>query len=319
MFTKNVRRVALIGTGFVGMSFAYSLMNQGGADELVLIDLDVRKTEGEAMDLNHGVAFAPSNMKVWAGTYADCQYADIVVITAGAAQAPGETRLDLTAKNTKIMKSIVEQIMANGFNGIMVVASNPVDILSYVAWKASGLDKSRVIGTGTSLDTARLRYMIGQYIDIDSRNIHAYMMAEHGDSSFVPWTNVYVGSKPLLQMIDESEQLHMEDLQGIYESVRDAAYEIIERKKATYYGIGMALTRIVKAIFNDENSILTLSTYLDGEYGHSDVYIGVPAVINRLGIREIITLDLNEVDQAKFDKSANTLKETMNDAVHPYL
>lgn len=319
MFTKNVRRVALIGTGFVGMSFAYSLMNQGGADELVLIDLDVRKTEGEAMDLNHGVAFAPSNMKVWAGTYADCQYADIVVITAGAAQAPGETRLDLTAKNTKIMKSIVEQIMANGFNGIMVVASNPVDILSYVAWKASGLDKSRVIGTGTSLDTARLRYMIGQYIDIDSRNIHAYMMAEHGDSSFVPWTNVYVGSKPLLQMIDESEQLHMEDLQGIYENVRDAAYQIIERKKATYYGIGMALTRIVKAIFNDENSILTLSTYLDGEYGHSDVYIGVPAVINRLGIREIITLDLNEVDQAKFDKSANTLKETMSDAVHPYL
>lgn len=316
---KNVRRVVLVGTGFVGMSFAYSLLNQGGAEELVLVDLDKNKAEGEAMDLNHGLAFAPRKMKIWAGDYSDCGDADIVVITAGAAQAPGETRLDLCAKNTKIMRSIVEQIMASGFDGIFLVASNPVDIMTYVTQKVSGLPKSRVIGSGTTLDTARLRFMMGEHLNVDSRNIHGYIMAEHGDSSFVPWTHTYVGTKPILELVDEREDLDLGQLQTIYENVRDAAYAIIERKKATYYGIGMALTRVVRAILNDEHSILTVSALLEGQYGCEGAYIGTPAVITRDGIQEVVELDLNAVDQAKMTKSFTTLKATIEASTDPYL
>ena len=192
------RKLVLVGTGFVGMSMAYSFLSTGGIDELVLIDVDKEKAIGEAMDLQHGLPYARGKMSIYAGDYADCKDASIVVITAGAAQKPGETRLDLTAKNAKIMKSIVEQIMASGFDGILVIASNPVDGMTYVAQKVSGLPKHRVIGSGTILDTARLRYMMSEYLDVSSSNIHAYIMGEHGDSSFVPWTHAYVGSKSLL-------------------------------------------------------------------------------------------------------------------------
>lgn len=320
MKSKNSnRRVVLVGTGFVGMSFAYSLVNQGGVEELVLLDVDKNKAEGEAMDLSHGLAFAPSKMKIWAGDYRDCGEADIVVITAGAAQLPGETRLDLAAKNTRIMKSIVEQIMLSEFDGILVVASNPVDIMTYVAREVSGLEANRVIGSGTTLDSARLRYMIGDYLNIDSRNVHAYIMGEHGDSSFVPWTKATIGSKLLLELLDDKGNLDMAELQSIYENVRDAAYDIIQRKKATYYGIGMALTRLTKAIINDENSILTVSTKLNGEYGQEDVYIGVPSIINRDGVREVIDLNLNAVDQNKMNSSIIKLKETMKETVDPII
>ncbi len=309
---SGVRRVVLVGTGFVGMSFAYSMLNQGGLEEFILIDVNHSKAEGEAMDLSHGLAFAPKRMEIWAGTYADCKTADIVVVTAGAAQAPGETRLDLVEKNAKIMRSIIRDIMKSGFNGILVIASNPVDVLTYVAWQESGLPRHRVIGSGTTLDTARLRYELGKYLGIDSRNIHGYIIGEHGDTEFPVWSHTQVGVKPLLDIINENKQYSCDDLEQIYINVRDAAYHIIERKRATYYGIGMALARIVRAILSDENSSLCVSSYLNGEYGHRDIFIGVPAIINRNGIREVLELNLTGSERDKLAKSVAVLKETLD-------
>lgn len=305
---QETRKLVLVGTGFVGMSMAYTFLNTGGIDELVLIDMDVNKAQGEAMDLNHGLPYASSQIKIKAGDYADCGNATIVVICAGAAQKSGQTRLDLTITNTKIMKSITEQIMASGFNGILIVASNPVDLMTYVVQKVSNLQKNQVIGSGTILDTARLRYLISDYLKISSNNIHAYMMGEHGDSSFVPWTHAYVGAKSLLELLDERHK-SLSDLHEIYSQVQNAAYEIIEKKKATYYGIGLSLNRLVSAILNDEKAILTVSCYQENEYQRSGLYIGVPAIIHRNGIAEIIRLSLNEVDQTKFHHSCDTLKE----------
>lgn len=320
MIENNVRRVALVGTGFVGMSFAYSLINQGIADELVLIDVNVDKTVGEAMDLNHGIAFAPSTTKVFAGTYADCEYADIVVITAGAPQLVGETRLDLAAKNAKIVKSITEQIMEYPFTGIIVVASNPVDIMTYVVQKVSGLPTERVVGSGTVLDTSRLRYSLGNYTGVSSKSIHAYILGEHGDSSFVPWSNSFIGTKSLVQYLKDNNMYSQEKLDEIYVDVRDAAYKIIEYKKATYYGIGMGLARIVKAIFNDENKVFTLSAHLSaGAYGQDDIYIGVPAILARTGIKDVLKLDLTDEEMAKFSSSAKQLKEVITNTVDPLL
>ena len=302
------RKIVLVGTGFVGMSMAYSFLSTGGIDELVLLDVAKEKAVGEAMDLQHGLPYARGKMEIYAGDYADCRDASIVVITAGAAQKPEETRLDLTAKNAKIMKSVVESIMASGFDGILIIASNPVDGMTYLAQKVSGLPKERVIGSGTILDTARLRYMMSEYLDVSSSNMHAYIMGEHGDSSFVPWTHAYVGSKSLLELLDEKGK-PLSDLHDIYTNVQQAAYEIINRKKATFYGIGLSLNRLVHAVLDDENAILTVSAYQEGEYQQKGLYIGVPAVVNREGIREVIRLKLNEVDQAKFDSSCRTLKE----------
>lgn len=312
------RKVVLVGTGFVGMSFAYTLMNQKGIDELVLIDVAKEKAEGEAMDLSHGLPYAGSKMKIYAGEYSDCSDASVIVITAGAAQKPGQTRLDLTAINTKIMKGICEQIKASGFNGVIVVASNPCDVMTYVAQQASGLPRSQVLGSGTMLDTARLRYLLGEYLNVNSENVHAYIMGEHGDSSFVPWTNSYIGAKSLLEEVEERGE-DFAKLLDIYQDVRDAAYEIINRKKATYYGIGMSLARLVVAIINNENTILPLSVYQDGEYGHEGLYIGVPAVVNSEGIREVIKLPLNEQEQDKFDNSCNELKKIIDEIVTPIL
>ena len=302
-------KVVLVGTGFVGMSMAYAMLNRGGVNELILIDIDKDKTIGEEMDLSHGLPFAPQKMVIKAGDYDDCKDAQIVVITAGIAQKPGQTRLELAETNTKIMKEITQNIMKSGFNGIIVVASNPVDLMTYVVAKVSGLPKNQVLGSGTVLDTARLRYLIADYLKISSKNIHAYIMGEHGDSSFVPWDYAYVGCKKVINVMKDNKH-PMSDLEKIHENVVKAAYEIIEKKKATYYGIGMGLNRIVRAILDNENAILTVSTYLkDGAYGQDDIYIGVPAIVNSNGVRELLTLDLNEKEQQKLNESCKIIKE----------
>ena len=308
-------KVVLVGTGFVGMSMAYSMLNRGGVNELVLIDIDKDKTIGEEMDLSHGLPFAPQKMVIKAADYDECKDAQVVVITAGIAQKPGQTRLELAETNTRIMKSITQSIMASGFNGIIIVASNPVDLMTYVVSKVSGLPKNQVFGSGTVLDTARLRYLMSDYLRVSSKNIHAYIMGEHGDSSFVPWEHAYVGCKKIKDVMKDNNH-PMEDLEKIHKDVINAAYEIINKKKATYYGIGMSLNRLVKAVLDNENSILTVSTYLkDGQYGQDDIYIGVPAVINSNGIRELVDLELNEEEQAKLDNSCKIIKEMRENSI----
>ncbi len=308
----NKRKIVLVGTGFVGMSFAYSLLNQGGVNELVLIDIDTAKAEGEAMDLSHGIPSAPTKMKIKAGDYSECKDADIVVITAGINQKPNQTRLELVEINTKIVKEITENVVKNEFQGIFVVASNPVDIMTYVVARASGFPKEKVIGSGTALDTARVRFLVGEYLQVSSKNIHAYVMGEHGDSSFVSWENSYVGCKSLKDVMKDNNY-PLSELDQIHQSVVNAAYEIIEKKKATYYGIGVALTKIIKAILNDENEIMTLSTYQRGEYNQEDIYIGVPAILGANGVQEILKLKLSEEDQMKFDNSCNILRDTIKE------
>ena len=301
-------KIVLVGTGFVGMSMAYSMLNRGGINEIILIDVDKEKTKGEEMDLSHGLPYAPQKMTIKAGDYQECSDAEIVVITAGVAQKPGQTRLELAEVNAKIMKQITQDIMNSGFDGIIIVASNPVDLMTYVVSKVSGLPKNRVIGSGTVLDTARLRYLMAGYLNVSSKNVHAYIMGEHGDSSFVPWNHAYIGCKKIIDVM-KNNNLPMNDLKKIHEEVVNSAYEIIEKKKATYYGIGMALNRLVRAILDDENSILTVSTYLNGEYNQKDIFIGVPAIINSKGIREIMQLELNQEEQEKLNNSCNLIKE----------
>ena len=308
-------KVVLVGTGFVGMSMAYSMLNRGGINELVLIDIDKDKTIGEEMDLSHGLPFAPQKMVIKAGDYDECKDAQVVVITAGIAQKPGQTRLELAETNTRIMKSITKSIMASGFNGIIIVASNPVDLMTYVVSKVSGLPKNQVFGSGTVLDTARLRYLMSDYLKVSSKNIHAYIMGEHGDSSFVPWEHAYVGCKKIKDVMEDNNH-PIKDLEKIHKDVINAAYEIINKKKATYYGIGMSLNRLVRAVLDNENSILTVSTYLkDGQYGQDDIYIGVPAIINSNGIRELVDLELNEEEQAKLDNSCRIIKEMRENSI----
>lgn len=308
-------KIVLIGTGFVGMSMAYSMLNRGGIEELVLIDIDKEKTIGEEMDLSHGLPFAPQKMVIKAGDYEDCKDAEIVVITAGVAQKPGQTRLELAEVNTKIVKTITQNIMKSGFDGVIIVASNPVDLMAYVVYKVSGLPKNKVIGSGTVLDTARLRYMLADYLKVSSKNVHAYIMGEHGDSSFVPWEHCYVGCKKIIDIMKDNNH-PIEDLEKIHKNVVNAAYEIIEKKKATYYGIGMSLNRLVRAILDDENSVLTVSTYLEnGKYGQNDVYIGVPAIINANGVRELLELDLSKEEQEKLDNSCNLIKKMREDSI----
>lgn len=314
----RVNRVVLVGTGLVGSSYAFALLNQGVTEELILIDLNKAKSEGDAMDLNHGISFAPSVTKIWFGDYSECKDADIVVISAGANQKPGETRLDLVEKNTRIFKGIIDQIMESGFDGIILVATNPVDILTYASWKFSGLPKERVIGSGTILDTSRFRFLLGEYFNIDSRNVHAYIIGEHGDTELPLWSHADIAGRKISDWIKRGENYHQEDLEEIFLNVRDAAYHIIERKGATNYGIAMGLVRLTKAILQNENSVLTVSSYLNGEYGHKDVYIGVPSIVNRSGVRGIIELDLDEEEKKKFDHSVEVLKGSMK-TVQNYL
>lgn len=311
---KDHQKVIVVGDGAVGSSYAFALVTQNIAQELGIIDIDTAKTEGDAMDLSHALAFT-SPKKIYAATYSDCHDADIVVITAGAAQKPGETRLDLVQKNLKIFKSIIEQIMASGFDGIFLVATNPVDILTYATWKFSGLPQHRIIGSGTSLDSARFRQAIAKLLEVDARNVHGYILGEHGDTEFPVWSHANVAGLQIYEWIKDNPGVDEEALVQMFFKVRDAAYDIIERKGATFYGIAVSLTRITKAILNDENSILPLSVYLDGEYGQSDIFIGAPAVINRQGISSVIEIPLNDSEKEKMNFSADTLRKVTQDAM----
>ncbi|WP_078381820.1 L-lactate dehydrogenase [Sutcliffiella halmapala] len=296
-------KVVLVGTGAVGASYAYAVMNQSICDELVLVDLNEAKAQGDVMDLNHGVVYAPSTMKIRYGTYEDCKDAAIVVICAGAAQKPGETRLDLVSKNLKIFKSIVTSIMDTGFNGIFLVATNPVDILAYATWKFSGLPKERVIGSGTILDSARFRYLLSQEFGVAPTSVHAYIIGEHGDSELPVWSTANISGNQIAAELTEERK------EEIFVEVRDAAYKIIESKGATYYGIATGLARITKAILNNEEVVLPVGSLLEGEYGHEDVYVGVPTVINRSGRKNIIELSLNTIEKEKLAHSVKTLKD----------
>lgn len=312
------RKIMLIGTGFVGMSFAYAMLSEKGVDELVLVDVNEDKAKGEQMDLSDGLVYADTKMKITAGTYADAEDTNIVVLTAGAAQKPGQTRLDLVKINANITKGVCTALKENGFNGILVVANNPVDIMTYVAWKVSGLPKNHVIGSGTVLDTARLRHALSEKLGFADSNIHAYIMGEHGDSSFVPWIHSYIGCKNLLEYLDENN-IPLSDLQEIYMDVRDKAYKIIELKRATYYGIGFALKRIVSCILNNEKAILPVSSYQNGEYGKEGYFIGTPSVVGSNGVEQVVTLHLNENDQQRFDHSFDTLKDTIDNNLQDIL
>ena len=306
------QKIILVGDGAVGSSYAFALVTQNIGHELGIIDINKAKTEGDAIDLSHALAYT-SPKKIYAASYADCHDADIVVLTAGAAQKPGETRLDLVSKNLRIVKSIIGEIMASGFDGIFLVASNPVDILTYATWKFSGLPANRVIGSGTSLDSARFRQSIAALVGVDTRNVHAYILGEHGDTEFPVWSHANVGGLQIYEWVKQTSAVDEKALVDVFFKVRDAAYEIIEKKGATFYGIAVALARITKAILNDENAIMPLSVYLDGEYNHKDVFIGVPAVINRSGIRNIIEIPLSDAEQEKMDLSATTLKKVLEE------
>lgn len=296
-------KVVIIGCGNFGMSYAYALLNQKTrVNELALIDLDEKRIEGEVMDLNHCLPFAPTPMTIKKGSYEDCSDATIVMIAAGANQNPGETRMDLINKNSKIFKEIVTKVMENGFNGIFLIATNPLDVMTYVTWKYSGLPHHKIIGSGTILDTARLRYMISEKLNISTRNIHAYVIGEHGDSEFVPWSSAQVGTQDIKDFISE------EELNQISEKVRNAAYEIINRKGATYYGIGMCLVRITNAILSDENSIITVSSYDKT----NDIFVGGATIINKNGCKERMYIKLNEEETKKLEKSISIIKDAIN-------
>ena len=298
-----MNKIVLIGCGNVGMSYAYALLNQiTNVNELVLIDLDKERVIGEVMDLNHCLAFAPNKIDIKAGSYEDCKDATIVVIAAGANQEKGETRMDLIYKNSKIFKDIVTKVMETGFDGIFLVATNPLDVMTYLTWKYSNLPTNMIIGTGTSLDTARLRYMIAEKLEISPKNVHAYVIGEHGDSEFVPWSNANIGLQNIKDYLDDKQ------LEEIYLNVKNAAYEIINRKGATYYGIGMCLVRITNAILNNENSIITVSTYDK----NNDVFIGLPAIINKKGVKDKIYVNLNEEETIKLQNSIDVIKDAIN-------
>ena len=310
MEKADKRKIVLIGTGMVGMSYAYALFNQNLCDELVLIDINKKRAEGEAMDLNHGVAFSGGNMEIYAGEYTDCCNADLVVLTAGLPQKEGQNRLDLLKENRKIFETILQSVLENGFHGIFLVATNPVDIMTRIVYEISDFPPEKVIGTGTALDTARLRYLLGEKFMIDPRNMHAYVMGEHGDSEFVPWSQAMMTTKPIFDLCGETEGCHFQELLELEEEVRMAAYKIIEAKKATYYGIGMAMARITKAIFGNEYSVLTVSAHLQGEYGENGIYIGIPCVVNRMGIQRIVELTLGSEEKQRLHSSCETLENT---------
>lgn len=306
---KSKRKVILIGAGLVGMSFAYAAMGTHACDELGIIDIDKKRAWGEASDLSHGLAFSGGNMKIYAAEYDDCSDADLAVICAGVPQKPGEDRISLYDRNCQVFDSILDPLKASGFAGILLIASNPVDMMTLYAREHTGYPKERVIGSGTTLDSARLRYLLGSYFGVDPRNVHAYVMGEHGDSEFVPWSQAYLSTKSLLSIEKERSDFSMDQLYEIENEVREAAYRIIEAKRATYYGIGMALLRIVKAVLSDEGSVLTLSACLDGEYGQSGIYVGVPCIVGAEGVKRVLTLDLTDAEREKLAHSCSLLRE----------
>jgi L-lactate dehydrogenase len=304
-------KIAIVGAGNVGATFAYALLGSGLASQIVLIDANKDRAEGEAMDLNHAVPLTHSTT-IRAGDLADCAGAAITVITAGSAQKPGETRLDLVKRNYAIFQSIIPQIVKANPEGMLLIASNPLDILSYAAMKLSGLPSSRVIGSGTILDTARFRYMLSQHAGVDPRSVHAYIIGEHGDSEVPVWSLANIAGMSLTdycKMNCESFEPNVYD--RIFENTRDAAYHIIERKGATFYGIGMGLVRIVEAILRGQNTVLSVSTLINDYYGIDDVYLSLPCVIRHDGVQKFMRLPLNNVEIAGLQKSAGILKETL--------
>lgn len=312
--SKDQQKIILIGDGAVGSSYAYSLINQNIGQELGIIDVNRDKAEGDVMDLSSALAFTAPK-KLYVADYEDCKDADLIVYTAGANQKPGETRLDLTEKNLRITKSVVESVMASGFNGIFLVATNPVDILTYAVYKWSGLPSKQVIGTGTSLDSARFRQAVANLLDVDVRNVHGYIVGEHGDTEFPVWSHANVAGLHITEWVENNPHTDEEALVEIFFSVRDAAYTIIEKKGATFYGIGVSLARITKAILNNEYAVLPLSVYLEGEYDEEDIYIGTPAIINRSGIKSIIEIPLNDSEKEKMKHSAKTIRTRLNEVL----
>jgi L-lactate dehydrogenase len=308
--TRGADTVAIVGAGDVGATTAFSLLGTGVASEIVLVDIDEAKAEGEAMDLSHGAYFTPPTT-VRTGDYEDCHDADVVVVTAGAAQEPGESRLELAHKNAAIFEEMIPQVAAGmRDDGVLLIVTNPVDVLSYVSWEVSELPHERVIGSGTVLDTSRFRHVLAERCGVDPGNVHAYVLGEHGDSEVLAWSRTSISGSSL----EEFAARHRgpatpEEREAVASTVRNAAYEIIDRKGATYYAVALAVTEIVEAICRDERSILTVSTLLDGEYGVEDVYASVPCVVGRDGVREVVEFDLSPAERDAFRTSARVLNE----------
>ena len=305
----NPRKAAVIGCGFVGSATAFTLMQSRLFSELVLLDVNMEKADGEAKDIAHGIPFA-GQMKIYAGTYDDAADAAIIIITAGANQKPGETRLDLVQKNTAIYQSIIPEIVKRDFGGILLIVSNPVDILTYVALKLSGLPEKRVLGSGTVLDTARLKYALGEHLGVDSRSVHSFIIGEHGDSEIAAWSSTNVSGIPLNEFCEMRGHFnHDAAMDAIAEKVKNSAYEIISKKQATYYGIAMSVKRICECIVRNERSILPVSAMMHGEYGIEDITLSMPAIVGIGGVETHVPVALSEEEAEKLVESAKKLKE----------
>jgi L-lactate dehydrogenase len=305
----NPRKAAVIGCGFVGSATAFTLMQSRLFSELVLLDVNMEKADGEAKDIAHGIPFA-GQMKIYAGTYDDAADAAIIIITAGANQKPGETRLDLVQKNTAIYQSIIPEIVKRDFGGILLIVSNPVDILTYVALKLSGLPEKRVLGSGTVLDTARLKYALGEHLGVDSRSVHSFIIGEHGDSEIAAWSSTNVSGIPLNDFCEMRGHFnHDAAMDAIAEKVKNSAYEIISKKQATYYGIAMSVKRICECIVRNERSILPVSAMMHGEYGIEDITLSMPAIVGIGGVETHVPIALSEEEAEKLVESAKKLKE----------
>ena len=315
MKSVNLRKVAMIGCGFVGSASAFALMKSGLFSEMVLLDADQNKAEGEALDISHGLPFAKP-MQIYAGGYDDITDAAIIIVSAGASQKPGETRLDLVKKNVGIFSMIMPEIAKREVKGILLIVANPVDILTFVAQKQSGLPESRVFGSGTVLDTARLKYLLGEHLRVDSRSVHAYIIGEHGDSEMAAWSCANVSGLPLDSFCEmRGHHNHDEAMHQIADQVKNSAYEIIEKKHATYYGIAMSVKRICEAIIRDEKSILPVSSMLHGEYGIEGVTLSMPAVVGKNGIEKLVPIRLSEEEQGQLKVSADTLKAVLKEVM----
>ena len=302
------RKVAVIGCGFVGSACAFALMQHGLYSDMVLIDANRARAEGEAEDIAHGLLFAKP-MNIRAGDYADAADAAMAVVTAGANQKPGETRLDLVRRNSAIMLSVLGELKKAGFAGNILVVSNPVDVLTRVAQMHAGLPEGRVFGSGTVLDTARLRYLLGEHLDVDNRSVHAFIVGEHGDSEIALWSSATVSGVPLHDFCEMRGYFdHENAMREIGESVKNSAYRIIERKGATYYGIAMAVLRICEAVVPDEKSILPVSAALHGEFGIEDVTLSVPAIVGKEGVEKIVPVSLSEDERTRLHYSADVLR-----------
>lgn len=309
MDNKVIKKVTVIGAGFVGSTTAYTLMLSGLISEIVLIDINTEKAEGEVMDMNHGMPFVRP-VKIYRGDYKDCAGSDIVIITAGANQKEGETRIDLVKKNTAVFKSIVGEVVKYSSDSILLVVTNPVDILTYVTYRISGFPRNKVIGSGTVLDSARFRYLIGNHVGVDTRNVHAYILGEHGDTEVATWSLANIAGIPMDKFCEECHQCKDNlSRNEIYESVKNAAYEIIRKKGATYYAVALAVRRIVETIVRNENSILTVSSLLEGQYGLTDVCLSVPTIVNKDGIDTILNVPLSDKELELLRKSGDSLKE----------